>query len=166
MEAVEAVYLFGKQLGKGSFATVYEGMHRQSRTPVALKVVPKLKVGSAPAIQMLRNEVTSLMRLNHPHIVRLFDVFEDQSKFTLVLELLRVHSVIYLFITFSSPSIRVRNSLMKSLNVASTLNKTLLLSCVKCLMQLHIFTRIMYAIEILNPRTSCQSNEEDVKSSN
>ena len=34
-------------------------MHRQSRTPVALKAIPKLKVGSPEAQQMLRNEVWS-----------------------------------------------------------------------------------------------------------
>lgn len=72
------------ELGRGHFAKVYRGKHRLTNRKVAAKRI--LRSGSKTST--LHNEIKALAKLNHPNIVRLFDVFYDDVYVVLVLEFL------------------------------------------------------------------------------
>ena len=70
-------------LGKGTFATVYLGKNAEDQW--AVKRVQK--VGSDSGWQkMVVQEVTALRALSHPHIVRLWRVYEDDMSVCLALD--------------------------------------------------------------------------------
>ncbi|PYH40487.1 serine/threonine protein kinase ATG1 [Aspergillus saccharolyticus JOP 1030-1] len=61
------------EIGRGSFATVYQGVHTKTRTFVAIK-------------SNLSSEIQILKGLYHPHIVALIDCHESTSHIHLVME--------------------------------------------------------------------------------
>jgi len=86
------VYEVGKRLGEGSFGAVYEVAHRTERSVHGrrvrvCKVISKSRadeVGTPHA--QVREEFAVLKRLDHPHVVRIFEEFEDEQYFYLVME--------------------------------------------------------------------------------
>lgn len=72
-------------LGKGNFSIVYLGEHLESHTRVAIKKIVKLGVKNKP--EMLKNEVDILKKLEHPYIIKLYDIFETETELYLVMEL-------------------------------------------------------------------------------
>ncbi|KAG2420885.1 hypothetical protein HFD88_000499 [Aspergillus terreus] len=73
------------QIGKGSFATVYQGVHTKSRTYVAIKSV-NLSQLNKKLKENLFSEIHILKGLYHPHIVALIDCHETTSHIHLVME--------------------------------------------------------------------------------
>ncbi|OMJ82312.1 hypothetical protein SteCoe_17027 [Stentor coeruleus] len=76
-----------KAIGEGAFGEVYKVRHKVSRELYAIKVVNKKKVTDANLLPQLRREIRIMYSLNHPHIVKLYNHFEDDDNFYLVLEL-------------------------------------------------------------------------------
>lgn len=76
-----------KALGEGAFGEVYKVRHKISKELYAIKVVSKQKVVSTNLLPQLRREIRIMYSLNHPHIVKLYNHFEDDNNFYLVLEL-------------------------------------------------------------------------------
>lgn len=67
-------YRIVRQLGMGGMATVYLAVQESLKRPVAIKV---LAVERAPSDEMARrfeHEARTIARLDHPHIVSIFDV--------------------------------------------------------------------------------------------
>ncbi|TMW66403.1 hypothetical protein Poli38472_004168 [Pythium oligandrum] len=73
-----------KELGHGHYGTVRVGISKQTGKKVAIKTIPKAKV-SRP--ETMRREINILRTLDHPNIIKLFDVFEGQRHLHLVTEL-------------------------------------------------------------------------------
>ncbi|ETV86994.1 CAMK/CDPK protein kinase [Aphanomyces astaci] len=73
-----------KELGHGHYGTVRIGTHKVSGAKVAIKTIPKVKV-SRP--ETLRREIEILRTVDHPNIIKLFEVFEDTRHLHLVTEL-------------------------------------------------------------------------------
>ncbi|KAF0692587.1 Aste57867_16342 [Aphanomyces stellatus] len=73
-----------KELGHGHYGTVRIGTHKKTGNKVAIKTIPKVKV-SRP--ETLRREIEILRTVDHPNIIKLFDVFEDTRHLHLVTEL-------------------------------------------------------------------------------
>ncbi|ETW05679.1 CAMK/CDPK protein kinase [Aphanomyces invadans] len=73
-----------KELGHGHYGTVRIGTHKITGTKVAIKTIPKVKV-SRP--ETLRREIEILRTVDHPNIIKLFEVFEDTRHLHLVTEL-------------------------------------------------------------------------------
>jgi len=82
------VYLQGKKLGEGSFGAVYEVSHRSNaRTIRVCKVISKASADKAKTShQRVREEFAVLKKLDHPHVVRIFEDFEDERSFYLIME--------------------------------------------------------------------------------
>ena len=73
------------QLGSGAFSVVKEGSHKQTQQSFAIKIVTKAKLTHEDEVA-LKDEIAVLQELNHPNIIRLYDVFEERDFYYLVTE--------------------------------------------------------------------------------
>mmetsp|Transcript_25037 Transcript_25037/g.34875 ORF Transcript_25037/g.34875 Transcript_25037/m.34875 type:complete len:540 (+) Transcript_25037:50-1669(+) len=81
------VYEKGPLLGAGMTGAVHIATHRQTKIKYAVKSINKRKLDPAQ-LGELKNEVDLLRRLDHPNIVRLYEVYEQGNKIYLVMQLL------------------------------------------------------------------------------
>lgn len=90
------VYGIMTQLGKGNFGTVYKVAHKARSGKKAnnnahlvrvCKVIGKEAVQKTGAtLAKVREELAVLKHLDHPHVLRVFEDFEDDSNFYLIME--------------------------------------------------------------------------------
>lgn len=80
----DRAYLLGDRLGDGSFGEVFDCLGPFDE-PCALKVF-RPERGAAQVRDQWLKEAQRLYRLRHPHIVYVYDYFESQGLFFLVLE--------------------------------------------------------------------------------
>lgn len=76
----------GGILGKGSFATVYEATDMSINKPVAVKIFDKRMLKDKSKRQEVQDELDLISRFDHPNIIKLFRVTEDQDKLYIVME--------------------------------------------------------------------------------
>jgi Serine/threonine protein kinase len=76
---------FERKLGDGAFGQVWRVRHKNTSAVYALKQVPKEKVSKMLA--QFRREVYIMYEINHPHIIKLYNHFEDEKFFYLIMEL-------------------------------------------------------------------------------
>jgi serine/threonine/tyrosine protein kinase RAD53 len=85
-DGIYAHYDLGNEIGKGSFASVYKAMHRQSGQWYAVKMIQADKIRKNPATQTslvgdarkataFAREISILEQLSHPNICRLKETF-------------------------------------------------------------------------------------------
>eukprot|EP00359_Climacostomum_virens_P005659 CAMPEP_0204915614 /NCGR_PEP_ID=MMETSP1397-20131031/13574_1 /ASSEMBLY_ACC=CAM_ASM_000891 /TAXON_ID=49980 /ORGANISM="Climacostomum Climacostomum virens, Strain Stock W-24" /LENGTH=713 /DNA_ID=CAMNT_0052087731 /DNA_START=29 /DNA_END=2170 /DNA_ORIENTATION=- len=79
--------LDNKALGEGAFGEVFKVRHKETQSEYAIKVISKDKVRSANMLQQIRREVRIMYALTHAHIIKLYNHFEDDRNFYLILEL-------------------------------------------------------------------------------
>lgn len=81
------VYTLKGVLGTGAFSTVKEGLHKNAPPGVsyAIKVVDRNKLTEEDAAALI-DEVTILKEFDHPHVIKLFDFFEEPNTYYLVME--------------------------------------------------------------------------------
>uniref|UniRef100_A0AC11EMQ4 Salt inducible kinase 2 n=1 Tax=Ovis aries TaxID=9940 RepID=A0AC11EMQ4_SHEEP len=72
-------------LGKGNFAVVKLGRHRITRTEVAIKIIDKSQLDEVN-LEKIYREVKIMKLLDHPHIIKLYQVMETKSMLYLVTE--------------------------------------------------------------------------------
>jgi fused-like protein len=72
-------------IGEGSFGKVYKARKKGTGHVVAMKFILK-KGKNEKELRNLRSEIEILTKLNHDHIVSLFDTFETQNEFVVVME--------------------------------------------------------------------------------
>lgn len=78
--------LTGRCLGKGSFAKVYEAVHRGLKVKVALKTINFTEMTDVYMRKNFKREAALLSQLNHPGIVALFEVMQSRNHYFMVLE--------------------------------------------------------------------------------
>ncbi|XP_073410659.1 serine/threonine-protein kinase MARK2-like [Dendrobates tinctorius] len=78
-------YRLLKTIGKGSFAKVKLARHVLTGEEVAVKILDKTQLNSS-SLQKLFREVRIMKVLNHPNIVKLFEVIETEKTLYLVME--------------------------------------------------------------------------------
>lgn len=76
----------GKPLGKGKFGNVYLAREKKSHFVVALKVLFKSQLLKSNVEHQLRREIEIQAHLRHPHILRLYGYFHDETRVYLILE--------------------------------------------------------------------------------
>ena len=74
-----------KKIGEGASAKVYKVKEKSTGEIRAMKQVEKSKL---PDVKYFETEIKILSLLDHPNIVRLFEVFEDSKNFYLIMELM------------------------------------------------------------------------------
>ena len=79
-------YELGRVLGSGAFSSVKLGMDESGRQ-VAVKVIEKEQVIREKLEEQLKLEISVMRSLNHPNIVRLFDVLQTSNNIYIILEL-------------------------------------------------------------------------------
>ncbi|KAM9318500.1 serine/threonine-protein kinase SIK2 [Pholidichthys leucotaenia] len=78
-------YDIERTLGKGNFAVVKLARHRITKTEVAIKIIDKTQL-DAVNLEKTYREVQIMKMLDHPHIIKLYQVMETKNMLYLVTE--------------------------------------------------------------------------------
>uniref|UniRef100_A0A0A1XES8 non-specific serine/threonine protein kinase n=1 Tax=Zeugodacus cucurbitae TaxID=28588 RepID=A0A0A1XES8_ZEUCU len=78
-------YDIERTIGKGNFAVVKLARHRITKNEVAIKIIDKSQLDSVN-LQKVYREVEIMKRLNHPHIIKLYQVMETKNMIYIVSE--------------------------------------------------------------------------------
>ncbi|KAF8596943.1 Pkinase-domain-containing protein [Ceratobasidium sp. AG-I] len=79
-------YLLLQTLGEGEFGKVKLGLHATWGEEVAVKLIRRGNVENALRMSKVEREIEVLRTINHPNIVRLYDVIETDKYIGIVLE--------------------------------------------------------------------------------
>ena len=79
-------YRIDAKLGEGGMGVVYRAHDSLLQRPVAIKTLSPALFGEEGTRRILR-EAQSAAKLNHPHIVSIFDAVEEGGQFAIVMEL-------------------------------------------------------------------------------
>jgi len=83
---IAGLYDLEETIGEGHYAVVKLARHVFTGEKVAVKVIDKMKLDQSTRMQMLQ-EVRLMKLVQHPNVVRLYEVIDTQTKLYLVLEL-------------------------------------------------------------------------------
>ncbi|KAK5867919.1 hypothetical protein PBY51_012374 [Eleginops maclovinus] len=83
---LSGLYRLGRTLGRGHFAVVKLGRHVNTRQLVAVKMIDKTKL-DVMATSHLLQEVRCMRLVQHPNVVRLYDVIDTPTTLFLIMEL-------------------------------------------------------------------------------
>jgi serine/threonine-protein kinase ULK/ATG1 len=78
-------YVVTSKLGSGSFAVVYKGYHKTSKTPVAIKALSLSKL-NGKLLENLEMEISIMRQIDHPNVVKLYDIKKTDKHMYLMLE--------------------------------------------------------------------------------
>ncbi|XP_048350379.1 LOW QUALITY PROTEIN: serine/threonine-protein kinase SIK1 [Sphaerodactylus townsendi] len=78
-------YDIERTLGKGNFAVVKLARHRVTKTQVAVKIIDKKRLDPSN-LEKIYREVQIMKLLNHPHIIKLYQVMETKDMLYIVTE--------------------------------------------------------------------------------
>ncbi|XP_018598323.2 serine/threonine-protein kinase SIK2-like [Scleropages formosus] len=78
-------YDIERTLGKGNFAVVKLARHRITKSEVAIKIIDKTQL-DAVNLEKVYREVQIMKMLDHPHIIKLYQVMETKNMLYLVTE--------------------------------------------------------------------------------
>ncbi|KAG1957379.1 serine/threonine-protein kinase SIK2a isoform X1 [Pimephales promelas] len=81
-------YDIERTLGKGNFAVVKLARHRITKSEVAIKIIDKTQLDAVNLAKIYR-EVEIMKLLDHPHIIKLYQVMETKNMLYLVTEYAR-----------------------------------------------------------------------------
>jgi hypothetical protein len=73
---LNALYEVKERLGNGKFELVRLGIHRETGRKVAIKIMNKKDMNSQD-LELVKTEIDILKICQHPHIIKLYDVFEN-----------------------------------------------------------------------------------------
>jgi serine/threonine protein kinase len=74
-----------RAIGKGSFSRVYKGFDVNTDEIIAIKVIDRLEIREQ-LVDRLKEEISLLSSMSHPHIVEFRDFIQDRELFYIILE--------------------------------------------------------------------------------
>ena len=77
------IYDCTKKLGKGGYGKVFQVRNKNTNKLYACKKLSKLNIKNLSKFQ---NEIEVLMKMDHPNIVKLYEVFESDNSLYLIME--------------------------------------------------------------------------------
>jgi len=78
--------LANSNIGVGGFGKVYKVRHKVSKNVFAIKVINKKKILEHDLVEQIKLEVKIMYKLDHDHILRLYNHYEDDDNFYLILQ--------------------------------------------------------------------------------
>ena len=80
---ISTKYEIIEKLGKGGYGRVLQVKNKTTGEIRACKQLPKNKISN---LQKFRKEISILKKVDHPNIVKLYEVFEDDKFLFLIME--------------------------------------------------------------------------------
>jgi serine/threonine protein kinase len=85
MTEINEDYEFIREIGRGNYAKVFLGRCYETEEIVAIKVLPKRKVCETDRnLVATLNEIDVMRSINHPNIMKMHRVYEDDESIFLV----------------------------------------------------------------------------------
>jgi serine/threonine protein kinase len=72
------LYEVKEKLGNGKFGLVRLGIHKQTGRKVAIKIMTKKDMTNQD-LELVKTEIDILKICQHPNIIKLYDIFENQD---------------------------------------------------------------------------------------
>ena len=79
-------YKYIKNIGEGTFGKVKLAIHKLTGEKVAIKVLQKNLITDPKQYERIQNEIKYLKLLNHPNIIKIYEVIENDSSFFIIME--------------------------------------------------------------------------------
>jgi serine/threonine-protein kinase len=79
-------YLIEAELGRGGMGVVYRAQQPSLERTVAIKLLSSDLIGDPDGVRRFRLEAKSVAKLNHPNIVQVYDIEEEENLLYLVME--------------------------------------------------------------------------------
>ncbi|MBA0847586.1 hypothetical protein Goshw_020252 [Gossypium schwendimanii] len=79
-------YEVGRTIGEGTFAKVKFARNSETGEAVALKILDKEKVLKHKMAEQIKREIATMKLIQHPNVVRLYEVIGSKTKIFIVLE--------------------------------------------------------------------------------
>eukprot|EP00002_Diphylleia_rotans_P019407 TRINITY_DN3755_c0_g1_i4.p1 TRINITY_DN3755_c0_g1~~TRINITY_DN3755_c0_g1_i4.p1 ORF type:complete len:579 (-),score=115.71 TRINITY_DN3755_c0_g1_i4:1105-2841(-) len=80
-------YTLGKTIGTGSTGKVKLGVHMTDGSKVAIKIMRKDSINMKPSLRKkVEREIAILKLIDHPHVLKLIDVYETEAFLFIILE--------------------------------------------------------------------------------
>ena len=89
-QAVQSKSLFDKyevkqKIGKGKFGLVKAGVNKETKQPVAIKIMAKKNMDKSD-MELAKVEIDILKISQHPNIIKLYDVYENEHYIYIIME--------------------------------------------------------------------------------
>ncbi|KAK1444665.1 serine/threonine-protein kinase [Babesia gibsoni] len=84
MSITDVYDLHNHRLGKGSYGQVLKARHKETGETNAVKIIRKANIENA---MRMKREISIMKTLDHPNIVKLLEVYEDEDCLYLVMEM-------------------------------------------------------------------------------
>ena len=79
-------YKIEETIGEGTYGKVKLAIHIQTNEKVAIKIINKKRLINNGDNERILNEIKIMTKLNHPNILKAFEVFEDEKNYYIVME--------------------------------------------------------------------------------
>lgn len=79
-------YKIGSLIGSGAFGDVRICLHKKTNTQRAVKIMYKADMSEEDE-WLLKNEITILRSLDHPNIIKMCELFQDEKRYYIITEI-------------------------------------------------------------------------------
>ena len=86
IQTILSEYETKETIGKGTFSKVKLGIHKATNEKVAIKILEKSKIKEKDDLQRIIREMQILNELNHPNIVKVYEICESDEYFFIIME--------------------------------------------------------------------------------
>jgi len=80
---LEDKYTSQSKIGEGAFGSVFSSILNETSEPRAVKHILKSTIKYP---ERLQSEISTLLSCDHPHIIKLYEIFEDRKNLFLIME--------------------------------------------------------------------------------
>jgi serine/threonine protein kinase len=75
-----------RKLGKGTYGKVQLAINKETGQEVAIKTIKKTKIDNEQDLERVRREIQIMSSIEHPHIIHIYEVFENKDKIVLIMQ--------------------------------------------------------------------------------